>query len=390
MRFVTWAKVRIIGLVAAVYIVAFIGTTPGSSRAATTTPTATLGTTPSATPLPKPSGFPARAITLPDEKSGAITLPGSTDRYIFYAEFNQIVSIGVFTSDAGFGPTLDLAAPDATVLATATGADSALIAGAQLPVSGAYIVTVRPAKTGQVGRYALRVSKGATLRDLDGDALRVGAVVRGQIEQIGDRQTWSFDARGGTNFWVLARPARGSSLDPVIEIVNPTGETIASAHDLSKTNSAGTPPIPVRVSGRYLVRVTSYQNAARGGYELTVYLANQTPPTASRGTPPPIQVTAEVQLRAGERYTAFFKGVSGQAVTIRIASKPEDTPGLGFDPILEVFGPSGRRAAYADDSADSPDPLLKFALNDGDGVYTVKVSSFALQSGAFTLTINSP
>ena len=240
MRFVTWAKVRIIGLVAAVYIVAFIGTTPGSSRAATTTPTATLGTTPSATPLPKPSGFPARAITLPDEKSGAITLPGSTDRYIFYAEFNQIVSIGVFTSDAGFGPTLDLAAPDATVLATATGADSALIAGAQLPVSGAYIVTVRPAKTGQVGRYALRVSKGATLRDLDGDALRVGAVVRGQIEQIGDRQTWSFDARGGTNFWVLARPARGSSLDPVIEIVNPTGETIASAHDLSKTNSAGT------------------------------------------------------------------------------------------------------------------------------------------------------
>jgi hypothetical protein len=183
------------------------------------------------------------------------------------------------------------------------------------------------------------------------------------------------------------QPAGESVLDPVIEVVSPAGEQIAVAHDPGPAHSAATVLISIPVAGVYRVRISAYANQSVGNYELSLEAALSTIVPVSRVTAVAIDVRFEITLAPGAQHTYAFRGAQGQTVDIEALAKP----GSGFDPLIELIGPSGRRAAAADDSSPTDaDARLTVVLDDGDGIYTVRISGYALMGGPFTLTIHSP
>jgi hypothetical protein len=189
-------------------------------------------------------------------------------------------------------------------------------------------------------------------------------------------------------FMISAQPAADSKVDPVIEVIAPDGRLLTTAHDFSDANTARTKPINVPVAGTYQVLISAYQNATIGPYLVVATSINTAPATApSRKTPQPISIASDGHVNAGERFTTLFDGIQGQTVAIRV-SAAGNAP---FDPVVEVFGPSGRRVAINDDEAsNSANAALSMILDDGDGVYTVKISGYALMGGDFSLYIRSP
>jgi hypothetical protein len=94
----------------------------------------------------------------------------------------------------------------------------------------------------------------------------------------------------------------------------------------------------------------------------------------------------DAEVDEGQRYTYTFKGVPGEIVLIQARERATG----GFDPIIELYGPSGRRLALVDDTnPDSTDAILQISLDDGVGSYTVQVYGYAMTPGAFTLTVKS-
>jgi hypothetical protein len=91
-------------------------------------------------------------------------------------------------------------------------------------------------------------------------------------------------------------------------------------------------------------------------------------------------------LDEGERFTYSFKGIPGEVVLAEAHARVPN----GFDPVIELYGPSGRRLAVVDDiSADNTDAILQIALDDDLGTYTVLVYGYAMTPGAFTVRIKA-
>jgi hypothetical protein len=368
---------------------------PGGRTAAPTisTRTPTRRPPPSVTPAVTLPGFPSRPIQFGDSITGVITIPNASDRYSFFAPFGTLITIGMFSTVEGssFAPAFDVYAPNGAIIFNAKGGKDALVSAGKATSSGVYVIYARAATPNGIGGYRLSLGEGAVLRELDGETLKLDTPVKGQITARGDRQRWTIQVRAGVAFQVIAQPLDRSPLDPVIEVIAPSGERVALAHDTSNANSAVTAPITVNVAGVYQIFVTGYLNESAGTYDLITQTVRRTPTPVvviARANIPPIKLSLEGSVEQGATYSAIFNGISGQTVSVTVQGKN------GFDPVVEVYGPSGRRAAVADDTPIAndmiPDSTLTVVLNDGDGVYSVRVSGYALLPGAFLLTIETP
>ncbi len=333
---------------------------------------------------PTPLVLPSKTISIGESVNGFITLPGVSDRYSFFGKYDETITIGVFTQPGqDFTPALTMYAPDGSVLVEQTSPGQVLASSVKLPNSGAYILVLRAGKQNAIGGYTLSLGSGTQLRELEGELLKFNRPARGTLLRAGDRQVWTFEARAGMVFSILAQPSGTSKVDPVITVIAPSGEKIMEAHDLSSLNSARTPSITVSVGGVYQIQVTDYTNSAIGDYDLIIQPVI-IPTAVAVAAYDPISIQTQGQVVQGSRYTNFFNGVQGQIVTISVRGQS------GFDPILELVGPSGRRVALADDDPGSIDVTLRVTLDDGNGVYTIKIFGYALLAGDFTLIVQSP
>lgn len=310
------------------------------------------------------------------------------DHYAVFGAYGDLISVGLFPAqDSKLLPALEMYAPDGSLAASAEGTTGALISAFRLPSTGAYIIYAKTTQPKALGAYTLSVGSGWILRDLDGNPLRLGSPYSGALLRLGDRQVWRLDLRAGAAFSVAVQPSANSPLDPVIEVLTPNGDQLAVAHDLSNANSAATGLLSAPTTGTYLVRISGYINKSIGAYDLIVRAPSATPTPVLNITAEPLDQKIEASVGQGSQYSQVFRGIPGQTVTIEIHAKQ---PGQ-FDPILEVYGPSGRRIAEADDiSPDNSDARLNVMLDDGVGVYTVRVSGYALLPGEFTLIMHSP
>ncbi len=309
------------------------------------------------------------------------------DHYAVFGAYGDLISVGMFaTQDSPLAPSLEIRAPDGSQVAAANGKSEAVISALRLPSTGAYIIYAKSARA-TLGSYTLAVSAGWTLRDLDGSPLKMEAAYSGSLPRSADRQVWRLELRAGTVFSVLAQPAAESLLDPVIEVVTPTGDQLATAHDFSALHSAATQEIRAPVSGTYLIRISAYANKSIGAYDLIVRAPAATPTLTINATVEPVNQHIEAHVDQGTQYSEIIRGIPGQNVSVEVhAKQPEH-----FDPMIEVYGPSGRQVAEADDvSASNVDAVLKVTLDDGIGIYTIKVYGYALMPGDFTLIVRSP
>ncbi len=307
------------------------------------------------------------------------------DRFVVFGAFGDLISVGVFPQVAGApSPSLEIDAPDGTAVADVPGTTNALVSALRLPATGAYIVYVKAPGRESLVPYTLSVGEGWILRDLDGGALTANVPAHGSLTRLADRGVWRLIIPAGLTFTIAVQPLVGSALDPVIELVTPGGDQLAVAHDFNPTRSPETALISAPIGGTYWVRISAYINASVGGFDLIVRTQSATPTPVVTSQPFDQHVVGHVAQ--GTQFNDTFWGVPGQTVTIAVqASQPGS-----FDPLVELYGPSGRRVAAADDSGSSADPSLTATLNDGIGIYFVRVSGYALMAGDFTLTVKSP
>jgi hypothetical protein len=137
------------------------------------------------------------------------------------------------------------------------------------------------------------------------------------------------------------------------------------------------------VQGRHLIRVRAARMGSTGAYTLLARVVKIVP-TATFAVI--FDQTFEEDLDEGERFTYSFKGISGEVVLVEAHARVPN----GFDPVIELYGPSGRRLAVVDDiSAENTDAILQIALDDGPGAYSVLVYGYAMTPGAFTVRIKA-
>ncbi|MCC7450557.1 MAG: hypothetical protein IT324_24290 [Anaerolineae bacterium] len=355
----------------------------------TTTPTLTpIPPTDAPTPIPVPTAavierVPSGAqLRIGQTILGQLANPQQVDRFAVFGPAGAVISVGMFPAEnSRLVPAFEFYAPNGEQVATAAGAGGAILSGYTLPATGAYIIYAKAAKGAPAGAYTLAVGDGLALRDIDAGPLTADVAAAGSLPRSGDREIWALDLPANATFAVDIIP-EVTRLDAAAEVIGPDGKALAAAQ-------ADAPGRPLRISatattaGRYQVRVSANRNASTGSYTIMARVLKVVP-TATVSLA--LDETLAYQLEADERYSYTFKGAPGEVILIEARAR---SPGT-FDPVVEVYGPSGRRLAYADDPTDaSTDVVLQIALDDGVGTYTVQVYGYARTPGEFTLRIKA-
>ncbi len=336
--------------------------------------------TPSLTPVvidPVQSGA---QIRIGQTVQATLTKSDEVDRFIVFGPAGAEISLGMFPGKASkLVPAFEMFAPNGNQVVTADGAGGAISRGYTLPATGAYIIFAHSDNNQTLGDYTLTVGDGMTLRDLDGGKLLPDASFPGNLLRTGDREIWSIDLPANATISVEVAPYR-SSLTPMADVVGPDNKILLAAqgtsHGLQSDNAT------TIVQGKYQVRISA-PDASIGDYVVKLHLLNVQPtPTFSLS----LDETLSVNVQQGERYTYSFKAIPGEVVLINAHTDNPD----GFDPVIELYGPSGRRLATADDlNANNVDAVLQIALDDGTGAYTVQIYGYALMPGKCTVHIKS-
>ncbi len=358
------------------------------------------GVPPTATPTPAlmlptegPSPTPTITPTVVEAvQSGAQIRIGQTveseirdgeqvDRIAVFGPAGAMISVGMFAAeDSKLVPSFIMYAPNGDQVGLASGANGAILSGYTLPSTGAYIIYARGYRGETTGAYTLTVSDGLTLRDLGGNAITPDVAVQGALLRTGDREIWTIDLPANAT---IALETSQSKFDPLVEVVGPDGKVLATAQGGGVLHTARIPALTTILRGRHLIRVSAARLGSVGGYALLMRVV-KVMPTATFSLA--LDETIDAEVDEGQRYSYTFKGVPGMVVLIQAAERAVG----GFDPVIELYGPSGRRLAMVDDTnADSTAAVLQISLDDGVGSYTVQVYGYAMMPGAFTLKIKS-
>ncbi len=357
---------------------------------APTTPTPRLTLPPTA----PPTGTPTRIAqaqggdvlsfgqTIRDSLSGA----EEVDRYALFAPAGTILTVGVFAEEGSpLLPTLDLYAPDGTLLNRADGylnPGEAVISGIEVPVTGAYVLFVGGVSGTPAGSYTIGAGEGWTLREVGGGIETVGSAYSGALLRSGDRVTWRVELPENATVGVNLTP-QDSRLNAVLELVDPDGNQLVALRG-GEGGVVIPAPVTTTKAGTYLLRVTSFRNESLGAFTLSTALIRLVP----TATFAPIDHSAFVTLRQGEKHLYTFKGKPGDVITISVRAEPPADPATPpFDSVIELYAPDGRRIARADDVGADVNAALQTTLEGGIGEYRVEIYGYALMSGAFTLRV---
>jgi hypothetical protein len=356
-----------------------------SGAAPTLTPTqAGIINTPSgatATPTAVPLAQTGARIQIGQSVNGVITHEQDVNRFAIFAPAESVISVGMFrTDDSRLAPAFEVYAPNGSQVAQAKPQPNggAVLSNITLPVTGAYIIFAHANGNQSSGPYTLSIGDGLSLRDVSGGALTPNLPAQGSIQRTGDRQVWTMELLANTTFIVEARPLQ-TTLQPILDIVAPDGKVIGSAIVDQRSHLTQTQPLVAPVQGTYKIRVSTAAGMSGGAYNISVRILQVLPtPTFSFA----LDKTVDEKVAKDGKYVLTFKGVPGVLVTINVAGKGQ------FDPVVELYGPSGRRIVASDDSgSDSPNPFIQTSLDDGAGDYVLQVHGYAMTAGAFTLTI---
>lgn len=314
---------------------------------------------------------------------GTILDAAQMDRFAVFGPAGAVISIGMFPADnSTLVPSFIIYAPNGDQVGQAAGPTGAVIVGFTLPATGAYIIYASADKGKSSGAYNLTVGNGYTLRDLSRGSPATESISQGLIPRTGDREIWTLDLPANATF-SLETASEQSKLDTLVEVLAPDGKVLATAQANSTTHAVRIPSLVTAQPGRYLIRVSAARPGSVGSYILTARVLKVVPtPTVNAA----LDQTINAEVDEGQNYTYTFQGIPGEVVLIDVRERAVG----GFDPVIELYGPSGRRLAITDDSsADATNAVLQISLDDGVGAYTVQIHGYAMTPGAFTLRIKT-
>jgi hypothetical protein len=314
-------------------------------------------------------------------KAAGVAQVGDTDTFTFNAKADETVSIAaVRVSGTNFDPRWDLFGPDGRNVASWVSG----LGQATLPSDGVYTVRVYDDWSDGTGTYNLTmeplsdehngVSTGTTtpacMRGSEGtQPLSCGTTRLGGIAQVGDTDTFTFNARSGETVSIAAVITTGANFGPRWDLFGPDGRNVASW-----VSGLGQATLPN--DGVYTVRVYDDWNDGTGSYNLTVEPLSAThdgistegpTPACMRGTEGTQPLSCGITRSAGaaqvgDTDTFTFRARGGETVSIAAVR----ASGTNFDPRWDLFGPDGRNVS-------SWVSGMGQATLPNDGVYTIRV-----------------
>jgi hypothetical protein len=345
--------------------------------AATYAPTATASITP--TSLGVSQGGDLLVANQPLQ--GQLRTVAQVDRYAFFGAAEEVISLGMFAEDVEFAlqPFFTVYGPNGQVVAESVSLApaEAMLSGFVLPVTGAYVVFATGLDTSPTGKYTLALGQSWTLREVGGGQISQNGAFQGQLFRNGDRETWAYDLPANAALSITVA-AESALFNPVVELVAPNGEQLAAWRG-GEGGEAVIPSLITPMAGRYLIRVTGFKNESVGAYSLRLEVTGIAP----TATFAPVAIDTLLSLAAGQQETFTFEATSGNLLSI-------SSSGLsGYDTLLELYGPSGRRLAKVDDLNNDGgiDAALQTTLDDGPGTYRVVVYGYALMAGQSQISI---
>lgn len=266
-----------IALMACVVWLMLLLTAPRQHTLAQTAPTLvpTLFQTqaPTATPAPVGDGV---LLLLGQTLEGSINAPGQRDRFVVFAPYGTVISLGMFAGDSSrLVPRLEVYAPNGEVVSASSQPTGAVISGYTVPVTGAYIVLASANANRTRGAYFITAATGIAVRDLPRGQLTLDGVTRGELARVGDRDVYAVDLPPLARLSVEVS-AYQSGIVPVVELVDPAGNLLARAGATPNTGGRVMLAPSLTSAGRYQVRISGFQAQTTGSYLLTVRLLNQT------------------------------------------------------------------------------------------------------------------
>ncbi|MFN8531863.1 MAG: hypothetical protein U0670_24930 [Anaerolineae bacterium] len=319
---------------------------------------------------------------------------------------NETVNIVAHSVDGALDTTLTLQDATGTQLAFNDdhGSDrdlnnfDSLITQQELRSAGTYSVVVSTFSGSGAGAVEVTVETQAavvpTTSSVKGsDTGTEPIVVQGQV---GNNETYSYSFNGtaGETVTITAR-ATDNSLDTVLELYGPSGESVADNDDHG-TNDPALATYDSRVSnvrlsstGSYTVRVRGFAGAS-GSFELTIERSGtgNTPSNNTNNNGPQTIDTVSDTLRSGDTYTYNLSANAGDVYTITAHGVDET-----MDTILELYDADGNYLTGNDDhSSNDPslntyDSRISRYIFQQSGDYLVDLSGYRDASGRFELTI---
>lgn len=397
---------------------------PIGSQTLTPTPTLPADLT---TPAPETEDplLPSSRIEIGRDLQGAFTQDGQEHRYTFlgYAEDRITFGMSRLDATATFDPIIRLQAPNGDIIAENDNyGDSAdaLIINFQLPATGVYTLYVGGVNGVGTGGYRVAVGAGFTLRDVEHGLAPHNEPVLATIETYGVREVWLAEVTAGDSLSVSVEAWNNSSLDPMVEVVSPSGVTLGFDDDSGANSNAILVGIPAPETGLYRIHIAACNHTSIGTYRLW-WQRDSAIPTPAPKTPAP----APIATTPSAATPTFDPARTVEATVIPATGTPAPPLGSGgselialsvneiadrqidlvvgqtlllyveghwsFDPVLEVYTPDGYLLNRVDDVGEGSsydiNPRLNMPIEE-NGRYTVRVYGYEYTEGAFTLHWN--
>ncbi len=282
-------------------------------------------------------------VLVAGQAQSSVASPPVAALYHFDAQANTAVSIDLTAS--GMDAVTILTDSDFNQVAAAPGSISnALVAnpgtyyvfvvrrdGPNQPAAGSYKITlqgtVNPAPTGAPA------------------ALVYGQAVTGTISNEIYQVRYPFQATKGARVTVMMDAGPGSTLDPMVGVVDTKNNLLGVNDDAAKGLKNASLTVTIPQDGQYIVVATRSQEAqgtTAGTFTLKVAAANgQSPASGATSAAPAADVlplrygaTANAQIDAQHfLYYCTFQGVAGDVLTVRM----NHLPGNSLDPVLYLY-----------------------------------------------------
>ena len=318
----------------------------------------------------------------------SISVPGQVAMVTFSGTAGQLVSATSTSStwtSCQFGGqySLTILKPDGSTLTNASNAcgSTTMIEHVTLPVSGTYTLMLDP-YGGNTGTATLKVW---TFQDVTASIAADGSNVPVSIAIPGQNARLTFDGAAGqaVSIYVPTGTIPGTCFDYAfwLSIFKPDGSWLADTPSCFGTAFLDRQTLPI--SGTYTI-VLNPQGTHTGDATVRLYtVVDVTGPITTDGVSVPVSLTTP-----GQNARLTFNGTAGQVVT---ASATNNTiPGTCFNYafLLMIQKPDGSELASVPSCGGSV--ALSQKTLPVNGIYTLLLNPYGVNTGSVTLTITSP
>ncbi|NJL94687.1 MAG: hypothetical protein HC915_13670 [Anaerolineae bacterium] len=243
-----------------------------------------------------------------------------------------------------------------------------------LPFDGEYEIVARSFAGASSGGYTLFLTSQAPPPPVSLGSVRLDEVISGELQAGTD--VWDFvPVEDG----VFEISLTSETFDPLLEITDITGLSLALDDDSGEGVNALIAGVPLSANEVYQIRVQSFNGEGSGPYALLVRQVGALPTSDAPGT---LQLGETVSgiLLAGEQLTFIFEGNAGERVSILTEGD--------FDAYLEIRDRFEDIIAEDDDSGPDFMPQIEGLELPEDGSYSIVLRGFnEMSTGNFSLTL---